>query len=120
MKPIRIQSVNIFQDECIYAFDPEYADMGNPNGARYEQQLFIHAITSSGQRFIHTAFQFETDEVARAERVAARILACRVINPEHWVETFAVYGSAYWQGEDMERQFAWDSNAETRGTVRDY
>jgi hypothetical protein len=115
-----IDSVIFFEDEYILEHNSEYADMSNPTGARYSRALFISATTARGQRFILSGFKVDSDESDRAKRLVDRILAAGAINQEHWFETYSVYGSDHWTEEDMERQFAWDSNPATRGTVRDY
>jgi hypothetical protein len=116
---IAIDSANFFEDEAIVEFDPEYADMGNPSGAIYGRKIFIHAVTAEGARYV-LGHVFEADEEDRAARLVDKILRAGAINEAHWGETYAVYGSTYWQDEDRERQFAWDANPATRGTVRDY
>ena len=42
---MKIQDCTIFEDEYIFGTDPEYADMGNPDGCRYSRALFISAIS---------------------------------------------------------------------------
>lgn len=117
---MKIQDCTIFEDEYIFGTDPEYADMGNPDGCRYSRALFISAITPNGRRYILSGVQFELEESKKAQSLVNRIKNVGAISPGLWVETFSVYGSSAWQEEDMERQDAWDSNPATRGFVRDY
>lgn len=105
------------QDEVVIAFDGEFAEPGNPDGAIYGIKVFVTAETPDGRRFNHsTAFDLED---AAAERLVARVLSCGVINSEYWDETYSIYGSAAWQEEDDLRALAHASGA-LAGSIRGF
>lgn len=116
---LRVSTVHAGCDETILYFDPEMAEMGNPDGAVYGRMLFVAAATPSGRRFIHQR-AFETDEDEAAERLASRVRETGEINLDHWVETYEVYGSDAWIEADFQRQVAHESDPNKRGTVRDF
>jgi hypothetical protein len=115
---MKIDSCSPFLDEIILGFNPENADMGNPNGTIYGKALFIAAVTPSGRRFVHHV-DFDENEEDRASRFAAKVLARSEIDLEYWNETFEVYGSSAWCAADAERAAAWAMDPNTSGTVRD-
>lgn len=113
-----IQSAQTFLARMIARFDPEFADIGNPSGAIYEDRVFIEASTSNGRRFYLAGVDFPVGD-NRAERLVEKINQKGVINLELWNEGLEVYGSEAWQIADNFRQLAWDSDPNTQGTVRD-
>jgi hypothetical protein len=115
---IQIDSANYFEDEAIIEFDPEFADMGNPDGAIYGRKIFIHAVTAEGARYV-LGHVFEANEEERASQLVRKIERAGKIDEARWTETYAVYGSDYWQAEDRLRQAAWELAA-NGCFVRDY
>jgi hypothetical protein len=116
---MEIDSVYLDTSDVVVRFDPEWADMGNPSGAVYSQRILVCATTPNGRRFNHIR-TFDTTDVERAERLAARIKNAGRIDLEHWNETYEIYGSDAWCAADRERELAHQSNPHTAGTVRDY
>lgn len=118
MSPIAIVSSNPFLDEIILGFNPENADMGNPNGTIYGKAYFVEAVTASGRRFIHHT-DFKEEDVHLAQKLADRVIARGEIDTEFWTESFEVYGSSAWCVADAIRTAEWQMNPATAGTVRD-
>lgn len=100
---IKIDNAYAGEHETVIGFDSEYADYGNPAGAVYGIQASVIAETPDGRRFVHnTAFE----SLAAAEGLAVRVFAAKVINLDHWVETYEIYGSPAWQEADDARAYA--------------
>ncbi len=116
---MEIDSVNLVKGDVVVRFDPEWADMSNPDGAVYGQRILVHATTPRGRRFVNNRI-FDTTESERAARLVARIKDVGHINIEHWYETFEVYGSEAWCAADNQREINHQLNPHTAGTVRDY
>jgi len=114
---MKINEAYVAEDETIVGFDPERAELGNPDGAIYGRRLFVYSATAEGRRFFHSV-TFSLDEREKANRLAGRVVHARAINPQHWVETYEVYGSIAWQVEDNEREMA--HKGVFPGTVRDF
>lgn len=72
----------------------------NEDGDIFGDEFAVVAESPTGRRWVHRE-AFAKVEVAG--RVARRVEAAGVINLEHWVETYPVYGSAAWEVEDGER-----------------
>ena len=116
---MKIDQVYIDTDEVAVGFDPERADISNPVGAIYNQLIQIYATTSDGRRFIHSR-SFNTVESELANKLVRRIKDAGCISPEHWCETYEIYGSDAWCAADREREIVHQSNPDTAGTIRDY
>lgn len=115
---MNVQSAQTLLARIHSGFNPEIADMGNPDGCTYEDRVFIEASTSNGRRFYLAGVDFPVGD-NRAERLVEKINQKGVINLELWNEGLEVYGSEAWQIADNFRQLAWDSDPNTQGTVRD-
>ncbi len=115
---IEILRAYVLVDEEAVSFDPEYADMGNPEGARYAKVARVTAETADGRRFVHEV-GFEA-HAQSANTLASKVAKAGKINLKHWQETYAVYGSSAWALADLQREQAHQMNPATAGTVRDY
>jgi len=115
---IEILRAYVVVDEEAVSFDPECADMGNPEGARYAKIARVTAETADGRRFIH---EVGFDELAQeVNTLASKVARAGKINMKHWNETYEVYGSSAWALGDLQREQAHQMNPATAGTVRDY
>lgn len=114
---LAIVSASAGLGEEVIAIDPEMAEMGNPNGYRYGLIASVAAVTAEGRRFHHEA-RWPSEDIAKAEALAARVLAAGSIDLDFWGEGFEVYGSDAWQDADNARQMAHDLSP-LRGSVRD-
>ena len=98
---LKIQTALPLLTEIVVDSDPEFADLNNPQGFIYDFAFLVQAETPSGRRFNHEhVFKTEPEAEAFAKKVGER----GVIRPEHWSETYPVYGSAAWEGEEIERR----------------
>jgi hypothetical protein len=114
----KIQTAYAYELEDVAFFDPEMADMGNPDGAVYRRFWFVAAEAANGRRWVHEVRFFE-DEAGRAKNLARRVLAAGEIDTQNWNEGYSVYGSQAWQAEDNLRAAA-HQNSDLAGTVRDF
>jgi len=89
----------LFRD--IVDFNSEFADMGNPNGAIYGNVFFVIVETKLGSRYSHVN---RFDNLHDAEKLALRVQAHGVIDLAHWNQSYSVYGSAAWEGEEVYRR----------------
>ena len=85
----------------IVDFNSEFADMGNPNGAIYGDVFFVIAETKLGARYSHVN---RFDNLHDAEKLALRVQRHGVIDLAHWNQSYSVYGSAAWEGEEVYRR----------------
>lgn len=99
---MKIKTANWFEDETILDYDPEFADMGNPDGAVYGKRYFVEVTTEDGARFVH---QTNFTSFEDAAKLADRVRLAGEINPEKWSEAFPVFGSLKWEAEEAERWF---------------
>jgi hypothetical protein len=113
-----IVNAYFFLDETVVEYNPEFADMGNPQGAIYQRMVFVASETISGRRFIHQS-SFEIGEEDKAQLLVNRILAKGKIDLTYWAETYKIYGSPAWQEADDARQYAHEASG-LSGFVRDY
>ena len=114
----KITTAYVFEMEDIAGFDPEMADMGNPDGAVYRPFTFVAAEAANGRRWVHQV-RFWDDETGRAHNLLRRVLAEGAIDTANWNEHYSVYGSQAWQAEDNAREAA-HQNSDLAGTVRDF
>ena len=89
----------LFRD--IVDFNSEFADMGNPNGAIYGDVFFVIVETKHGERYSH---QNRFDNLEEAQKLALRVQRHGVIDLAHWNQSYSVYGSASWEGEEVYRR----------------
>jgi len=100
---MEVTHTSAFPDERVAGFNPEMADMDNPSGAFHERIIAVQAETESGRRFIHTHV-FGPEEIESANRLADRIKAVGVIDPQYWIETYPAYGSPAWEDGENDRR----------------
>jgi hypothetical protein len=99
--PINILRASSVQTEIVVDSNPEFADLSNPHGFIYDFAFLVQAETASGRRFHHRqTFQDEREAQAFAKTVGQQ----GTILPQDWLETYPIYGSSAWEGEDRERQ----------------
>ena len=72
----------------------------NEDGPVFGNEFVVVAESATGRRWVH---HHGFDAPYGAERLAARVTEARVINLDHWVETYPIYGSSAWEVEDGER-----------------
>ena len=96
-----IQTVRIFTNKAIIGVNPENADMSNPEGYIWGNVSILQAEGATGRRYNHKA-DLPLPELEKLEK---RVRAARVINLEHWVETYPAYGSVAYEVENADRDF---------------
>jgi len=90
--------LSIRPEQVIVRQDPEFADVGNPNGAIWGDVFYIVAVENKGDRMIYTSADFETMEAAE-KYLADMDPASPDVDPD-WQYIDPVYGSeAYVQEE---------------------
>tara|TARA_R110002153_G_scaffold77445_3_gene198876 strand:+ start:5244 stop:5630 length:387 start_codon:yes stop_codon:yes gene_type:complete len=107
---ITAQQVSTQSSHEVLHSNPECADLDNPTGDFVRPVARVLIELDDGSRYVHDrGFSNPVDgddkEVeAKVEALADRVAKAGEINLEHWVETYASYGSAAWRGEERERR----------------
>ena len=98
---IKIQDATAVPVQDIVDFNSEFSDLGNPEGAIYGTVFFVYAATKEGSRYSHVN---RFDNLEEAQKLALRVQRHGVIDLAHWNQSYAVYGSAVWEGEEVYRR----------------
>jgi hypothetical protein len=107
---ITAQQVSTQANEEVLYSDPECADMDNPRGDIVRPVYRVLIELDDGSRYLHdrgfsNPVDGDYDQITlKVEALADRVAKAGEINPEHWVETYARYGSAAWRGEECQRR----------------
>ena len=98
---IKIQNATAVLFRDIVDFNSEFADMGNPDGAIYGDLFFVMVETKQGERYSHVN---RFDNLKDAEKLALRVQRHGWIDLANWYQSYSVYGSAAWEGEEVYRR----------------
>lgn len=87
----------VWTDIIVVGYDPEMADMDNPEGARYGYAAYVVAQDGTGNRMRHTQLfiaDMEAKAVERARNLLSRIQkADRDLDVLCWLDLDPAYGS---------------------------
>ena len=104
---ISANQVDIVDYEEVLRRDPEYADVGNPQGNVYGIRYYVRVTLEDGTRYLHFKGFDEADK--RLSELQAAVAKRGVINLEYWAGIYPVYGSKAWEREDAEREYQFRS-----------
>ena len=99
---IKIDNATAVTIQDIVDFNSEFSDMGNPEGAIYGNVFLVYAETKHGARYSHVN---RFDNLKDAEKLALRVNRHGVIDLDYWNQSYSVYGSSAWEGEEVLRRY---------------
>jgi hypothetical protein len=104
---------DIFADIETVGFNPEIADMRNPDGRIEREVYFLRAMAKDGSQWLGDCFTTDLSGIVRVKDHLNRLVAqgINVKLDADWVALSPVYGSEAWereQGQEIEAEIRAD------------